>query len=34
MYPNSLDSEGYKKADTDAYDKIADLIDQSSLDEV
>ena len=33
-YPNSLDSDGYKKADTDAYDKIADLIDQSSLDEV
>ena len=33
-YPNSLDSDGYKKADTDAYDKIADLIDQSSLNEV
>ena len=33
-YPNSLDSEGYKKADTDAYDKIADLIDESSIDEV
>ena len=33
-YPNSLDSEGYKKADLDAYDRIADLVDQSSIDEV
>lgn len=33
-YPNSLDSDGYKKADTDAYEKIAELIDESSLDEV
>ncbi len=33
-YPNSLDAEGYKKADTDAYDKIAELIDESTIDEV
>ena len=33
-YPNSLDSEGYKKADTNAYEKIADLIDDSTIDEV
>ena len=33
-YPNSLDSEHYKKADLDAYDKIADLVEDSSIDEV
>ena len=33
-YPNSLDSEGYKKADLDAYDRIATLVDDSTIDEV
>ncbi len=33
-YPNSLDSEGYKKADLDAYDRIASLVDDSTIDEV
>ncbi len=27
-YPNSLDSEGYKKADLDAYDRIASLVEK------
>ena len=33
-YPNCLDSEGYKKADLDAYDRIATLVDDSTIDEV
>ena len=33
-YPNSLDSHGYKKAELDAYDRIASLVDDSTIDEV
>jgi len=33
-YPNSLDSEGYKKADKDCYLQIADAIEDSSVEEV
>ena len=33
-YPNSLDAEGYKKADKDAYLKIIGAIEDSSIDEV
>jgi 5-methyltetrahydropteroyltriglutamate--homocysteine methyltransferase len=33
-YPNSLDSEGYKKADKDSYFQIADAIEDSSVQEV
>ena len=33
-YPNSLDSTGYKKADLDAYDRIATLVDDSTIDAV
>jgi len=33
-YPNSLDAEGYKKADKGAYLKIIGAIEESSIDEV
>ncbi len=33
-YPSSLDAEDYKKADKDAYLKIVDAIEDSSIDEV
>ena len=33
-YPNALDSEGYKKADRDAYFKIIDSIEDSSIDQI
>ena len=33
-YPNSLDSEGYKKADKNCYLQIADAIEDSSVEEV
>ena len=33
-YPNSLDAENYKKAEQDAYLKIVDAIEDSSIDEV
>ena len=33
-YPNSLDSEEYKKADKDSYFQIADAIEDSSVQEV
>ena len=33
-YPNSLDSEGYKKADKDSYFQIANAIEDSSIKEV
>ena len=33
-YPSSLDAEDYKKADRDAYLKIVDAVENSSIDEV
>jgi 5-methyltetrahydropteroyltriglutamate--homocysteine methyltransferase len=33
-YPNALDSSGYMKADPDAYFRIADAIERSTIDEI
>ena len=33
-YPSSLDAEGYRKAELDAYFRIADAVDASSIEEV